>query len=126
MRSFEELKALKEKVEKTMAVRQDKGAATVLVHMGTCGIANGARDVLNAIMDELKTRNLTDIHVTQTGCPGLCHMEPLITVNIPGKNPFMYGKVSPEIARKIIVQQLVNNQPVTEWLVNLDKKTEEK
>ena len=121
MRSFEELKAIKEKMDKTMELRRDKGTATVMVHMGTCGIANGARDVLKAITDELRLRNLTDnIYITQTGCPGLCHMEPLITVNIPGKNPFMYGKVSPENAKKIIVQHLVNNQPVKEWLVNLD------
>lgn len=120
MRSIDELKSIKEKIEKTMAVREDKGAPTIIVHMGTCGIANGARDVLNAVMDELKTRNMTDIHVTQTGCPGLCHKEPLVTVTIPGKNPYMYGKVTPENVRKIIIQHIINNQPIKEWLVNLE------
>lgn len=120
MRSIEELKKIKAEVEKTLAVREDKGAPTITVHMGTCGIANGARDVLNTVMAELKARNLTDIHVTQTGCPGLCHKEPLITVTIPGKTPFMYGKVTPENARKIIVQHVINNQPIKEWLVNLE------
>ncbi|MCR4440580.1 MAG: (2Fe-2S) ferredoxin domain-containing protein [Peptococcaceae bacterium] len=121
MRSINELKALKEKVEKTMAVRENKGAPTVIVHMGTCGIANGARDVLNAVMEELKVRELTDIHVTQTGCPGLCHKEPLVTVSFPGKKPYLYGKVTPENARKIILQHLVNGQPVAEWLVNKEE-----
>lgn len=126
MRSLDELKALKEKVEKSMVTRFDKGAPTITVHMGTCGIANGARDVLNAVMDEIKARNLNDVHVTQTGCPGLCHKEPLITLTIPGKTPFMYGKVTPENARKIVVQHVINNQPVSEWLVNLDRKSVEK
>lgn len=120
MRSFDELKALKEKVEKDISLREDKGAPTITVHMGTCGIANGARDVLNAVMDELKERNLTDVHVTQTGCPGLCHKEPLITVTVPGKNPYLYGKVTPENAKRIILQHIVNSQPVVEWLVNVE------
>lgn len=121
MNSIEELKALKEKVEKTMSVREDKGAPTITVHMGTCGIANGAREVLNAIMDELKTREMTDVHVAQTGCPGLCHEEPLVTVTMPGKNPFIYGKLDPDKAKKVVIQHIINGQPVSEWLVNIEK-----
>ncbi len=120
MRSLEELKALKEKVQKANAVREDKGAPTVTVHMGTCGIANGARDVLHAVMEEIQTRNLTDVHVKQTGCPGLCHMEPLMTITIPGQTPCLYGKLDPAKAKKVIIQHVVNNQPVVEWLVNAD------
>lgn len=121
MRSIDELKALKDKMEKTMAVREDKGAPTITVHMGTCGIANGAREVLNAILDELKAREMTDIHVAQTGCPGLCHEEPLITVTIPGKKPFLYKKLDPDKAKKIIVQHIINGQPMIEWLANIEK-----
>jgi len=121
MRSLEELKNLKAKAEKEIALREDTGKPTITVHMGTCGIANGARTVLNAVLSELQARNLTDIHVTQTGCPGLCHLEPLVTVTEPGKNPFVYQKVSPENVQKIIVQHIINGQPVTEWLVNLEK-----
>lgn len=120
MRSLEELRALKEKVEKTMSLREDKGAPTITVHMGTCGIANGARDVLNTVMEELSSRDISDVHVAQTGCPGLCHQEPLVTVSIPGRAPYVYGKVSSERIKKIILQHIVNNQPVAEWLVNLD------
>ncbi|HHY06866.1 MAG TPA: (2Fe-2S) ferredoxin domain-containing protein [Clostridia bacterium] len=121
MRSLEELKKIKAKVEKEMAIREDTGKAALTVHMGTCGIANGARTVLNAALSELQERQLADIHVTQTGCPGLCHLEPLVTVTEPGKNPFIYGKVTSEKIKKIIVQHLVNGQPITEWLVNLEK-----
>lgn len=121
MRSLEELKNLKAKTEKEMAQREDTGKPTITVHMGTCGIANGARTVLNAVLEELKARNMTDIHVTQTGCPGLCHLEPLVTITEQGKNPFVYKKVTPENVKKIVLQHLINGQPITEWLVNLEK-----
>jgi NADP-reducing hydrogenase subunit HndB len=121
MRSIEELKSLKAKAEKEIALREDTGKPTIIVHMGTCGIANGAREVLNTVLSELKSRNLTDIHVTQTGCPGLCHLEPLVTVSEAGKNPFVYAKVTTENVKKIILQHIINGQPVTEWLVNLEK-----
>ena len=121
MQSFEELKALKAKVEKEMSIREDKGAPSIIVHMGTCGIANGARDVLSAVMSELQARSLNDIHVTQTGCPGQCYNEPLVTVNIPGKTPFIYGKISPDKVKKVILQHVINGQPVAEWLVNLEE-----
>ena len=121
MRSVEDLKAIKEKVDKTAADRQKRGKPSVIVHMGTCGIANGAINVLNAIKDELTAQKLTDVEVRPTGCPGLCHMEPVITIDIPGRNPYMYGKVSPENARRIVGEHLANNRPVADWLVNPDK-----
>jgi len=121
MRSLEELKDLKVKAEKELALREDTGRPAITVHMGTCGIANGARTVLNAVLSELQARNLTDIHVTQTGCPGMCHLEPLVTVTELGKPPFIYGKVTPENAKKIVIQHIINGQPVTEWLINLEK-----
>jgi len=121
MRSIEELKTIKAQMEKTMAIRENTGAASITVHMGTCGIANGARDVLAAVMTELQARSLSDVHVTQTGCPGLCHQEPLVTITNPGKTPFMYGKISPDKVKKLVHQHIVNGQPVTEWLVNLSE-----
>lgn len=121
MRSLEELKNLKAKTEKGLSLREDTGKPTITVHMGTCGIANGARTVLNTVLSELQARNLTDIHVTQTGCPGLCYLEPLVTITEPGKNPFVYSKVSSENVKKIIVEHLINGRPITEWLVNLEK-----
>lgn len=120
MRSLEELKNLKEKMDKEIALRESKGVPTIAVHMGTCGIANGAKDILNTLMSELKERNITDINITQTGCPGLCHSEPLMTVTVPGRTPYIYGKVTPESVKKIVAQHIVNNQPVAEFLVNLD------
>jgi NADP-reducing hydrogenase subunit HndB len=119
MRSLDELKKIKANTEKEISLREETGKPTVTVHMGTCGIANGAREVLNAVLAELKERNITDIHVTQTGCPGMCHLEPLVTIKEAGKTPFIYGKVTPENAKKIVVQHVINGQPVSDWLVNL-------
>ncbi|MDR1204895.1 MAG: (2Fe-2S) ferredoxin domain-containing protein [Peptococcaceae bacterium] len=120
MKSIEELKAIKAKNRGDMSVRDAKGAPVINVHMGTCGIANGAREVLIAVMDEIKTRNLTNVHVTQSGCPGMCVEEPLITLTIPGEKPYIYRKVSPENAKAIVTRHVVNKQPVKEWLLNLE------
>lgn len=121
MRSWDELKKIKAKVEKEMALREDAGQPVLTVHMGTCGIANGARTVLQAALQELQERKLTEVKVTQTGCPGLCHLEPLVTITEVGKPPFVYGQVTAEKMKKIILQHLVNGQPIADWLINLEK-----
>jgi NADH-quinone oxidoreductase subunit F/NADP-reducing hydrogenase subunit HndC len=120
MRSVDELKALKEKVLKEMSGRVDNNMPTITVHMGTCGIANGAKDVLTAVVDEIKNKSLTNVTVAQTGCPGICYEEPVVTVAIPGQMPFFYGKVSPEKAKKIVTEHFVNNKSVQDWLLNSD------
>lgn len=121
MKSIEELRAIKERNKGDVVSRNEKGVPTVNVHMGTCGIAAGAREVLTAIMDEVKTRNLDQIHIVQSGCPGMCINEPMLTVTIPGEKPYVYIKVTPENAKSIVLRHLINKQPVQEWLLNLDK-----
>ena len=121
MKSIEELRAIKEKNKGDMVSRNEKGVPTINVHMGTCGIASGAREVLTAIMDEVKTRNLESVHIVQSGCPGMCINEPMLTVTIPGEKPYIYIKVTPETAKTIVLRHIINNQPVTEWLLNLDR-----
>ena len=119
MKSIEELRAIKEKNMGTVVSRTEKGVPTINVHMGTCGIAAGAREVLTAIMDEIKVRNLEQIHVLQSGCPGMCINEPMLTITIPGEKPYMYVKVTPDNAKNIVLRHLINNQPIQEWLLNL-------
>ena len=119
MKSIEELRAIKEKNKGDVVNRSEKGVPTINVHMGTCGIAAGAREVLTSILDEIKVRNVEQIHVVQSGCPGMCINEPMLTITIPGEKPYMYIKVTPENAKTIILRHLVNNQPVQEWLLNL-------
>ena len=72
-------------------------------------------------MDEIKVRNMEQIHIIQSGCPGMCVNEPMMTVSIPGENPYIYIKVTPENAKSIVLRHLVNNQPVQEWLLNAGK-----
>jgi len=121
MKSIEELRAIKEKNRGAVVNRSEKGVPTINVHMGTCGIAAGSREVLAAIMDEIKTRNLEQIHVVQSGCPGMCINEPMLTITIPGEKPYMYIKVTPETSKSIILRHIINKQPVQEWLLNLEK-----
>jgi NADP-reducing hydrogenase subunit HndB len=121
MKSIEELRAIKEKNKGDVIGRSEKGVPTVNVHMGTCGIAAGAREVLTAIMDEIKTRDLHNIHVVQSGCPGMCINEPMLTLTIPGEKPYIYIKVTPDNAKNIVLRHIINNQPVQEWLLNLEQ-----
>ncbi|HHX96481.1 MAG TPA: (2Fe-2S) ferredoxin domain-containing protein [Clostridia bacterium] len=121
MCSLKELQGIKTTEKEKAASREKAGQVTLAVHMGTCGIANGARVVYNTVVNELKKRGLNNVYLTQTGCPGLCFLEPLITILEPGNKPYIYGKVTAEKMEKIVLQHLVNGQPITEWLVNLEK-----
>jgi len=120
MKSLEELKALKEKAKAEMSIREKDYLAKIEIAMSTCGITAGAREVLNTVLEELKIRNLNNVQVSQTGCPGLCFYEPLVTVSKPDQAKFVYGKVTPERVRKIISSHVINDQPVKEWLINLE------
>lgn len=120
MKSLEDLKKIKETAQIQTSLREDKGQTKITVAMSTCGITAGAREVLNGFLDEVNVRNLIDVHVTQCGCPGLCYLEPLVTLSKPGRPDFIYGKVTPERVKKIVAQHVVNDQPVAEWLVNLE------
>ena len=89
----------------------------VVVGMATCGIAAGARPVLNAFVEEVAKRHLNGVTVTQTGCIGMCQFEPIVEVMMPGKDKVTYGKVTPEKVERIIVDHLVNGNPVAEYTV---------
>jgi len=121
MKSIEELKDLKEKVKTEISNREKECSARIEIAMATCGITAGAREAMNAILEEIKARNLQGVHVSQTGCPGLCYLEPLVTVIKPDETRYMYCKVTPERAKKIVAQHIVNDQPIKEWLVNLEE-----
>ena len=106
-----------------MAVRDgQKDGVRVVVGMATCGIAAGARPVLNAFVDEVAKRHLNHVTVTQTGCIGMCQLEPIVEVFVPGQEKVTYCKVSPEKAARIVVDHLVNGQPVAEYTVGAQMK----
>lgn len=118
IKSLDELKKLKAQQEEAIRLREAEQRAKIIVGMGTCGIAAGAREALSAILDELGKRKLTDVAVTQTGCIGLCIEEPLVDVILPGKPKVTYGKVDAAKARQIVAQHIVNGIIVSEWVVN--------
>lgn len=118
MKSLEELAALRERMKNSVAMRQDNSNSTrVVVGMATCGIAAGARPVLTAFVDEVARRNLHEVTVTQTGCIGMCKLEPIVEVYQPGKEKVTYVKMAPEKVARIVAEHLVNGQPVVEYTV---------
>ena len=118
MRSLEELAALREQMKNKVAMRQDNSNATrVVVGMATCGIAAGARPVLSAFVEEVNRRGLQGVVVTQTGCIGMCKLEPIVEVFQPGKEKVTYVKMSPEKVGRVVTEHLANGNPVTEYTV---------
>lgn len=116
MKSLAELNELRKKAQEVMNLREGDEDARVIVAMGTCGIAAGAREILAAIMDEIKVRNVQKISVTQTGCLGRCANEPIVIVEMDGKK-VMYGNLDTDKARKIVVSHLINKTICGEWVI---------
>lgn len=118
MKSLKDLEALKQRAQEKMKVREGQGGTKVVVTMGTCGIANGAREVVTAFMEELKKRNMYDVLVNQAGCIGLCDQEPVVIVTKDGKET-AYGSITSERVEKIIEQHLLQGQPISNWVINV-------
>lgn len=118
MKSLAELKAIRDKAQAEIQMRQENpNAARVLVGMATCGIAAGARPVLNAFVEEIAKRGLKDVTVTQTGCIGICQYEPVVEIEIPGEEKVTYVKMTPEKAVKVVNDHLVNHNVITEYTI---------
>ena len=118
MKSLAELKAIRDKAQAEMQMRQENpNAARVLVGMATCGIAAGARPVLNAFVEEIAKRGLKDVTVTQTGCIGICQYEPVVEIEIPGEEKVTYVKMTPEKAVKVVNDHLVNHNVISEYTI---------
>ena len=118
MKSLAELKAIRDRAQAELQMRQENpNAARVMVGMATCGIAAGARPVLNAFVEEIAKRGLKDVTVTQTGCIGICQYEPVVEVEIPGEEKVTYVKMTPEKAVKVVNDHLVNHNVVTEYTI---------
>ena len=123
MKSLAELQAIRDRAKAQLDLRKENpNAARVLVGMATCGIAAGARPVLNAFMEEITKRGLTDsVTVTQTGCIGICQYEPVVEVEIPGQDKVTYVKVAPEMVARIVNDHLVNHNVVSEYTIGAIK-----
>ena len=117
IKSLEELKRVREEAIAKRKMKTEAGKAHVTVAMGTCGIAAGARDTMKAILDMIEQDKLEDITVTQTGCIGLCEREPIIMVEVGDKPKVTYGKVTPEVARQIMKEHVINGKPVESHVI---------
>lgn len=126
MKSLEELRAIREKMQGKVGVRAESEDQTrVIVGMATCGIASGARPVLTALSDAVQEQSLSNINVTQTGCIGLCQYEPIIEVMEPGKEKVTYVKMTPEKAMEVLRMHLLDGQVVTKYTLGAAKKSAE-
>lgn len=116
MKSLEELRKLRDTLQQDMLTRNGDGNLRIIVGMGTCGIAAGAREVMQAIMQEIRDRNI-NVTISQTGCIGMCEKEPLIDVQLPGKERITYGNVTAQDVERIIVQHVINGQIVEDLVI---------
>ncbi|MGM0444787.1 MAG: (2Fe-2S) ferredoxin domain-containing protein [Bacillota bacterium] len=116
MKSLEELRDLRKKVEKDIEMRKGLNKPKIIIGMGTCGIAAGARDILKTVMEEIDKRDL-DLEVTQTGCIGMCEKEPLMDVQLPGKDRITYGNLTKDDVKKIIVNHIINGNVVDDLVI---------
>ena len=118
MKSLEELKAIKAKMQDKVNLRTSSAQTRVVVGMATCGIAAGARPVLNAFVEQVNAEGLSDkVTVTQTGCVGICQFEPVVEIYEAGKEKVTYVKMTPEKVATVIEKHLKGGTPVTEFTV---------
>ena len=118
MKSLAELQAIKKRMKDKVVLRDGMEGARVVVGMATCGIAAGARPVLNAFVEGVNKEGLEDsVSVTQTGCIGICQYEPVVEVFEPGKEKVTYVKMNPEKAQEVIEKHLKGGQVVSEYTI---------
>ena len=120
---IQDLERIREKARALATIRDSQWQAKITVHMGTCGIAAGARDVMDALLDEMKKKNVKDVIVTTSGCAGLCNREPMATVEIKDKPPVKYVDLAPDKIRKILVDHVLGGQIVVEYALAVGSET---
>jgi len=117
VKSLQELEEIRQRTLENVNLRKDRKGTRIVVGMATCGIAAGARPVLLSFMEEIKKRNIKDVTVSQTGCIGVCRLEPMVEVYKPNQEKVTYVKVTPEMVGRIVSEHIVNDHPVTEYTI---------
>lgn len=117
IKSLEELKRVREEALQKKQMKAAAGNVQVIVAMGTCGIAAGARDTMKSVLNFIETNNLSGVSVTQTGCIGMCEQEPIVQVVIGENSKVTYGKVDAEVAEQIMKQHVQNGMPVKDYVL---------
>lgn len=115
--TLDELRALRDSKKKEMTQRDgEEKAAQIIIGMGTCGIAAGAKDAFDAFLDELGSHDIKDTRITQTGCMGLCFSEPTVEVAVPDMPRVIYGNVDAEVARRIVREHIIEKKLVPDHI----------
>ncbi len=119
MKSLAELEAIRKATLSKINLRtEEKGETTrIVIGMATCGIAAGARPVMLSFVDEVQKRQLNHVTVSQTGCVGMCRLEPMVDVYVPGQEKVTYVHVKPEMVPRIVAEHVVNGRPVQEYTI---------
>jgi NADP-reducing hydrogenase subunit HndB len=111
----EDLDKIAEKVRRATMLREGAGRAKITVHMGTCGIAAGARGIMSTLLEEFETKNIKDVILTSSGCAGLCSREPMATVELKGEAPVKYVDLTPDKIREILNEHVLGGKVVREY-----------
>lgn len=117
IRGLKDLLAIKDKVQAQTVLREDGYKACITVHMGTCGIAAGARDIMSVLMDELAACGRRDVRITTSGCIGICIQEPVMTVEVLDAPPVIYGKLDGDKARLIFREHVLGGKAVPQLAI---------
>ena len=113
--TIEDLNKIRQQVKNTISLRQGIGRCRVVVHMGTCGIAAGARAIMTTLMKELESRDVQDIILTTSSCAGLCSREPMVTVEVKDQPPVKYVDLTPDKAKEILEKHVIGGKIVSEY-----------
>lgn len=118
MKSLAELQAIKDRMKDKVILREGTGDVRVVVGMATCGIAAGARPVLNTFVEEVNKADLNEkVSVSQTGCIGICQFEPVVEVFEAGKDKVTYVKMTPEKAKRVVEEHLKGGKVISEYTI---------
>jgi len=121
--SIEDLKRIKEQQRSKMVLRDGQYRAKITVHMGTCGIAAGAREIMTLFRDQIGARSIDDVILTNSGCAGLCAKEPMITVELRDQPPVKYVLLDREKAQRIFEEHVMGGQPVEDYALARGSET---
>ncbi|MFB3776337.1 MAG: ferredoxin [Bryobacteraceae bacterium] len=114
---LEDLARIKERTRQATLLREGAGRVKITVHMGTCGIAAGARTIMSVVLDEVERRDLTDVLVTTSGCAGFCSREPMVTVELAGQAPVKYGELTATKMKEILDSHVVDGRVLEQYVL---------
>lgn len=113
--SIDDLRRIRDDARQALTLRSGTARARITVHMGTCGISAGARDVMSALLKEIEAQRLSDVIVTTSGCAGLCSREPMATVELAGQPPVKYVDLKPDRMLRVLREHVLGGKIVTDF-----------